>query len=764
MPRANVDKAYRAFLAGVVTEATELTFPENSCREIINCDLDVSGSIRRRGGLVQETDGGLVGGPVSIFPGIFKSIPAAARASGPYSLSSAGVTGVDAGELAVTVHEWRAPGGRSDLMFLVFQIGNRLVIRDGLASAVSSLSAIAAHYATAAIIPYFDLDAPASGVVYNTSWENAARVPLRSTTGFNRIWFTSPAVVPFYLEYDPSNQNIAVWPVGVDSAFITGRLSIRDFTGVDDGLAPNVHPATLSEAHRYNLQNQGWIPAHYTTYQSVRGHYPSNAQQWILGKNSSDAFDANLLASQDFGNGLAPRGRATLHALAMDRTINFIGTHLTTAAYNTPSTSGFRCTAFYAGRLWLAGDDNPFRGQGLFFSKTIESPRDAGILRSENDPTSEHFSDLLATDGGVIPIAEAVAIQRLIPVGAGLLVLAQNGVWFVSGGVGAGSFAADNYSVDKLSSIGCVAADSVALVENSVLFFSENSIQAVSTPAQGLPEVQDISAKIFSLYADILPTAKVGASAAYDPVNKRVYWSYLKSGGGTAPYYDMMLVLDVRLGAFTVHDFSGEGGGVPLLGHSFGYRGVDDTQDGLRSIVYDLAGAGLRIGRLSHDTFQDFFGFPIYVPPENGPYFPSITPQDYVSTLTTGWELLDDLQRDKQATYLHSFFRKTEDGHESDGMGGFIPTSPSACEVRGKWNWQNSAAGGRWGPYQQAYLFRRPHIPSGLSDPLDNGEGVVYTKVKVRGKGRSLSLQYQSVGQNDFQLLGYSVSFTANGV
>lgn len=764
MPRVKADKAYRTFAAGIVTEATDLTFPENSCREITNCDIHINGSIRRRGGLVQEANGELVGGPLGIFSGAFKDIPAEARESGVFSITSTGVTGVSAGQLAITVHEWRAPGGRSDLMFLVFQIGNRLVIRNGLVETVSSLATIAEHIPFTGVVPYVELDIPDMGMVYNTAWEVAARTPWRSSTGFNRIWFTSPAVVPFYLEYDPAAKEISVWPVGRDTVFLTGRLSIRDFVGVDDGLAPNAHPETLSEAHRYNLQNQGWIPAHITTYESVRGHYPSNAQQWILGKNSSDAFDANLLASQDFGNGVAPRGRATLHALSMDRTINFIGTHLTTNAYNTPSTTGFRCNAFYAGRLWLAGDDNPFRGQGLFFSKTIESPSDAGILRSENDPTSEHFSDLLATDGGVIPIAEAVAIQRLVPVGAGLVVLAQNGVWFVSGGVSSGSFAADNFSVDKLSSIGCVAPDSVVLVENSVLFFSENSIQSISATTQGLPEVQDISAKIFGLYAGIKPTAKVGASAAYDPVDKRVYWSYLQSGSGFTPYYDTMLVLDVRLGAFTVHDFSGDGGGVPLMGHSFRCGGVDGAQGGLRTIVYDAAGEGLRIGRLSYDTLQDFSGFPLYVPPEDGPLYPPIVPQDYTSSLTTGWELLDDLQRDKQVTYLHSFFKKTEDGYEFDGISGFIPTSPSACEVRAKWNWEKSSAGGRWSPYQQAYRFRRPHVPSGPSDPLDNGEGVVYTKVKMRGKGRSLSLQYQSVGQNDFQLLGYSVSFTANGV
>jgi hypothetical protein len=34
---------------------------------------------------------------------------------------------------------------------------------------------------------------------------------------------------------------------------------MRDFDGVNDGLAIDQEPSTLSKEHHYNLMNQGWV-------------------------------------------------------------------------------------------------------------------------------------------------------------------------------------------------------------------------------------------------------------------------------------------------------------------------------------------------------------------------------------------------------------------------------------------------------------------------------------------------------------------------
>src|SRR5690606_37733837 len=157
-------------------------------------------------------------------------------------------------------------------------------------------------------------------------------------------------------------------------------------------------------------------------------------------KDSTDEFEPELLDKQDFGNGLAPRGRLVMDALLGSRDniphnivgvtnpIDFDG------AEDERSATGWNAVAFYAGRVWFAGDSNPKRPNGVYFSRTLRSTRDSGTFMQVGDPTAENFSELLADDGGVIYITEAEQIIRLVPYGVGLLVLASNGIWFIYGG------------------------------------------------------------------------------------------------------------------------------------------------------------------------------------------------------------------------------------------------------------------------------------------------------------------------------------------
>lgn len=784
MARAAKDKAYRTFINGFITEATGLTFPENSCRDIDNCDIELKGTVRRRLGLNEEAGGYSIGtgflvdvtSPLSAGP--FSTLPAPSEAFAQKE------------ELAVTVHVWPHPGGQTDLNFVVFQVGNYLFVRDWDNDPVSSPGAIFDHVVSGSQI---QLDGPTTGIVYNASRNTSARTPIQSASGFGRLWLTSPYLLPFYLEYDPATKMISARPVGYDASnpnYLSGRLAIRDFAGVNDGLTTDNQPATLTTEHKYNLYNQGWSNSYINSYFSNRSRYPANSQQWILGKDSNDDFDPGLLAKQDFGNSQAPRGRGVMHALTGDRDTVFGGINFSDAQ-DQKATHSFASCAFFAGRVWLSGDVNPKRPNGVYFSKTLQKVQDAGVLMQENDPTSEHFSDLLDTDGGVIYITEASAIKKLVPFASGLLVMAENGVWFIAG-TSNGGFTATGFSVEKVSATGIMAAGSVVATDQQVAFFAENSIHVLALPGSGTtPGVLDIGqGKVFSYYGLINREARLRAQGAFDPISKKVFWSWLEKDEYNYPVdnsrYNRMLILDTRTGAFTKYSFTGsevaffgngpafpkrnitrpqslaniivEGsGGVTHTtdGDVVGFEDADTTDQFINSVlVTAIVGSesALRVMEFYDTNFRDYRTMP------------SIGVQDYTSFVVTGDEILEDLQRDKQATFLHSFFQRTETGFDIDSLGNLVAKNRSGCTVVARWDWHNTQAGGRWSDAQRAYRFRRPYQPTDLTDTFDTGEEIVYTKLKIRGKGRALTLRYESVSEQDFQLLGFSTAYTATGV
>ena len=115
----------------------------------------------------------------------------------------------------------------------------------------------------------------------------------------------------------------------------------------------------------------------------------------------------------------------------------------------------------------------------------------------------------------------------------------------------------------------------------------------------------------------------------------------------------------------------------------------------------------------------------------------------------------------KQVPYIQFYFKRTEDGY-SAATGTLELTNQSSCLVQAQWNWADSANSGRWGTQFQAYRLLRPYIPTGASDPFDYGDGVIVTKNKLRGYGKTLSLYIQSEAGKDMKLLGWGMPVIMN--
>lgn len=535
MARVKQEKSYTNFRGGFITEATPLAFPENTCRDINNCDIQLDGSVRRRLGFNIETGGG----PLNPVFGLGAVAPQ--------------------DSWAVTKHPWKAVAGRASLNFMVFQVGHYLIVRDWDADVVSSVGAIGSKVTGAT---EFTIPAAFHFLPTSLTPEREA-TPLSSASGFGRLWFTSPIHKPFYMEMDELGQ-LSLNELYTEEYGPTVRLAMRDFAGIEEPLRSDERPTTLSDEHLYNLFNQGWRRDYMTEVRSNRGTYPSNAEQWHAARQTSpDGIDVGLLSNIEFGNSLSPRGHTVLDVLRPDRrygsersvfTIPGLGTQ-----YNDVALTSFSAVGFANGRLWLAGEINPKRPNGIYFSKILTKAQDAAVFMQVGDPCAEFFADILATDGGVIYIPEADTIERLEPYGAGILAFAHNGVWFIYGQER--GFTADNYSVEKISSTGILGPRTVVRTDDSVFYWADNNIRTVAMPDRGVvPVVVDVSQdKIYTYYGLIPREARVTADACFDNVSKRVFWSWRQADSYSYPQYqsffNRVLVLDTRTGAYSKYDF-----------------------------------------------------------------------------------------------------------------------------------------------------------------------------------------------------------------
>lgn len=406
------------------------------------------------------------------------------------------------------------------------------------------------------------------------------------------------------------------------------------------------------------------------------------------------------------------------------------------------------CCAYAAGRVFYGMKNS------VYFSQVMEGESIDFLNRcyQQNDPTAEQLSDLLATDGGVLQVNEAVGINQLTPLGNGLVIYAQNGVWWLSGPDT--GFTATNFFLEQISEAGCISAHSVVRVEDTHFFWSKEGIFLISINEFGRAVMQDIlSGTLQTFYNEISIPSKEKSCGVHDRIKKQVEWFYASTDQDTGTDYkfahDKSLILDLRSGGFWPQEYNAqltEGDG------DFVYCGVPTnkgTEAGEVALLTFEPDADVTdvdvLARFSFKTdgsFQDFS---------------SNYPKAY---LETGYDALEKPSNTKTAPYVFTHFLQTEENWVSDGAGGLQLDKQSGCQLRSKWDWNDTSANGRWGPAQQAYRFRRPFTPPDVAGTFDSGELVTSTKNKVLGRGKALSLRFEQEDGKDMQLLGWTVQWT----
>lgn len=763
-----------SFIKGLVTEASPLTFPENASLDEDNFNLLRDGSRGRRLGMDFEPNYQEIEGP-----------------------SSGG------GEMAVSTFTWENAGGVPSKTLLAIQTGRVIKVVDPDISPISSgtvYTLIISEASDSQVFSYANIDGDlviASGTknIYIVSSDNGS---FSSRTDYIKVRDQ------FGLEDVVEGRNL----------FEGGGISFR--------------PPTTTDAHTYNLRNQGWgIPRDpgdikfdagdalrdpvYWFKEGTPGpanRFPSNADKVTYALYPNPADEDNRTGEQFYGRDLRnnppgnfptakgyfiidalERGISRLEAIA---TLYSDNPQLMYAISDLPADKtpgGPTSVAEYAGRVWYAGfsgnvidgdSKSPHLASYVFYSQLVQDPSTITHCYQEGDPTSKEAPDLLDTDGGFIRVDGAYNIQALLNVGSGIMVVAENGVWMITGGSDYG-FSANNNMRRKVSERGVQSPGSVVSIDNSFMFWSDDAIYQVGPDQFGDYAANNMTQNtIQSFYDDINPLDKFYAQGNYDSYEGKVRWVYRNRLGETSPAKE--LVFDLNLGAFYTHTigaledstFPRVAALVEIPAFRLNEEDTAVVNDG-EAVVNDGEAVTGQVSTRGSSTKELMY----IVLTSNNPvkysfaYYRDLSFKDWVSKdgvgvdapafLVTGYLSGGDFLRDKQAPYIQFYFIRTEDGFEDDGSGNLFPTNPSGCIVQAQWEWSNSANSNRWGNPFQAYRYRRRYMPSGPGDSFDNGFEVLSTKSKLRGKGKVLSLKINTEPGKDCKLLGWSMLVGVTG-
>lgn len=724
------NKNYWTFVKGIITETSPLLYPENASIDEANFVLNRDGSRERRLGIDYE--------------------PA-------YSLVNLGSPYATLSPTAISSFDWKGVGGVSSVTLSCVQVSSTLYFFDANETSQSSNQVGTVTLSASALYSPLSYASTQGNLIVAS--KEIGQVVISPT-------FTAGVISGF------TNTDI--------------QLSIRDIYGVDDGLAIDERPLSLSDEHKYNLMNQGWTETLINTFFSAKGVYPSNADIWHVAKDASNNFNSDYLVNTHFGTTYAPKGRYVLDAFSRGESrADETGLILPTDK----EVGKVGCVASYSGRVFYSGVEpnltdpdsrSPMYPGIVFFSKLAESVDDLGKCYSEADPTSEEISDIIASDGGTVNILEAYNIVAMKEVSGSLVVLAENGVWVLSGTDK--GFSALDYILRKVSDVGCISADSVVVIEgNTVLYWSNGGIYAITGDDISGLKVESITVStIQSLYEEIPVPVRRNVKGIYDPISKKARWLYTTSStynSAVNPHlFDKELILDTVLEAFYVNTLDATGphvvGYIKLTGEvssSLTYSvvvGADSVVIGTDSVVatYDYtSGTSSGIKYITvvpnsnmYLTFS-LFNNPSFVDWET---YDSVG-KNYESYMISGYELMGDSMRNKQVEYIVFHFLRTETAYVAT-VDGVAYDYPSSCLVQTRYDFSDSANSGKWSSEFQAYRLNRLYIPSGVGGSFDYGQSVISTKSKVRGKGRAISFKVRSEAGKDMKLLGWAVQYSGN--
>ena len=720
MPQSFNQTVRTQFNKGLLTEFSELNFPNEASVDELNCDLFKAGNRTKRFGLALEQGASWV--------------------TGDYQ----------PGRLFHTA-TWENVGGTAGLDYLVVQGGGKLrFFRKGQAPLSDQI--VPVNDASPAIytLNLSAFNAPGG------SGASSSKVDVASING--DLIIVSPQINPVRVVRNS------------DGSFTATEISfrIRDYEWQGDRSEYDEQSATTSPsiARQYDTKNCGWADggadlgtAALNTWIANRSSYPPLTHPWFSGKDSNGDFSDTEFVKVYAGTSLTGNGHYILDLFERDRDtasgLTGIPTEVISGRFNT--------VASYAGRAWYAGFDSR-----VYYSQILENNIQLGELHRVNDPTSEYSSDALDTDGGYIHLPESSGIRKLHPFGSSLLVFADNGVWRISG-IDGNLFKSTDFSVYKITDFGLAFRTSLVSGQNSVPFWwSYTGIHTVEvTQDGGIREVNISRDTIQTFFEDIGGTARSFVTGEYDAFNNRILWLYPNEGEATEYKFNNVLLLDVDLGAFFPWKITDDDPTMYVCGTSFFNGSGSDTLtfdviDSNGDFVLDSLGNQVQVTREAGsvrssevyflvrrtDGSSDQVSFALF---EGGNYLDWGT-QDYSAYAESAYNFVGDLGRRKNSPFITVYMRQTEDGFTDNGDGTYTAIDESSLQVSAFWDFKKIPST----TAQEAYRHKQPIVvdPADLTD-FDTPTTVLVTRLKLRGRGRVVRLRFEGQQGKGFNLLGW---------
>lgn len=715
MPKQFSQTQRTTFNKGLLTEFSELSFPNEASIDELNCNLFKAGNRSRRLGLDYEFN---------------------------YALSD---NTYNTGILYGT-NLWENVAEQPDVEFVVVQAGNYLIFYKKDDGGLSPNQVNTTYTSSVAYRVDLNVFKTATGT------PESSHVDVASIKG--RLVVVSPQIEPFYIERST-----------VDGSFTETLIDfkVRDFSYQTDRSVLTTADASPDDARKYDTYNTGWVgtlgSSALSTYEASESEYPPLTHPWYSGKNSSGTFAVAEWQKVYSGNSLIVNGHYILDLFNKDRqTASGLAN-----VENEVQSKRFKTVAAFAGRVFFSGVDSR-----IYFSRILEDFSDIGNLYQLNDPTSEEISDILDTDGGYLEITEAFDIKKLHAFGSSLLVFADNGVWRVSGVDGV--FRATEFSVFKVTDEGLAMRKGFVPAQNSVPFWwSYTGIHTVQvTDEGGVVEVNVSRDTIQTFWDNISGDAKAFVQGTYNSKDDIVIWMY-PNEGETQPYkLNRMLLLDAGLGAFYPWQVSDKASVTPYVTSIGFYNAAASTDttfnvvdtlgnqvvDSLGNTVVANANSGVVLAEssvrlLTVDQNTGKLTWSVFASTD----FLDWGTTDYSSYAESAYNFVSDLGRYKVSPFITVFMRMTESSWTSNGDGTYSPVRDSSLRVSAYWDFRNSNSSVK----QEAYKYK--YTSTDGTYPQD----VMMTRLKLRGRGRVMRLRFESSEGKDFNLLGWETFNATNG-
>lgn len=709
MARSVATSIENNFTRGLITEVTGVNSPENSVTETTNVIYDRRGRALSRQGFAYEED------------------------AIQQTLAHTGVR---------NEFLWETVSANNSQDFVVVQLGSTIRFFEiaGDASLSSGLKAFSVNLLSHKVPSFTDAQ---------------VRDTLCSfTSGKGYLFIAHPFCETIYVGYNEDTDTITTTEIDI---------TIRDFEGVDDTLGIDTRPTTLSNAHKYNLFNQGWyadVQRSGTTsvsqvnaldwWDTNRTDYPSNSDVWWYyttivsgsgGASGVEAFnpDAPVVARSGwFGNTPAAKGHFIINPFQTNRsTLSGI------PGITETNSGGLRpgIVAFFTGRAFYAGVGKAGYSSTIYFSQIIERDDQLGKCYQSGDPTSKDNFDLLASDGGTIKIQDINTVIDMRVVGEAIFVFATNGVWSISG-TDQTPFRATDYTVTKISSFPAISKTSIVDVGGTPLWWNYEGIFTLRKSEVGLTsEVTNLTQTTIQAFYDMIPQAsKLTAKGAFNDQTGLVYWLYnVLPDEGTYKYTNILVfdAVSTAFYPFTIPDTSKEVSGIVSVRDVGAVFTEDDvirsTLDNVVTGLGDQVTVDIFVGMAARSKIFKFLtvdGSNVSFSEISDTSYLDWGTEEYDHYFVTGYRIRGDILKKFQNNYLSVVA-------EDLGLG------IGSCFVQGVWDYAMDNDSGRYSNPQQVYRYRllRSYQRS---------------KLKIRGNGFSLQFKFFGERGKPFSIVGWA--------